>query len=508
MRRINTLNKATDAFGPGKHGWKNGVPGTANRPTEGQAEWFNAVQEELAGVIEAAGLSLDAGDNQQLLSAIKELRGIVRRADFGSDAEFQAARVGRPSIDASNRFQSRTLLLGDEVLGGSALRDGGVVGRDLIGPTDCHGFADRTVIKDVTDEGKYGAFDVTAQVQGDHNHNHLYAYQDRARYAGGAAGVLQNSIGFYSQPIHSGIGRILSRKGIEINSMAVTAGGVIDEQIGLTIGHLDTATNNVALQLLQTAAAGWAVWAPNGGKSYHKGIFGFGMEPTPGVPISFKDPSNALNAAGFLSSDLTRVTLGSQGDVALALVVASQARVVVEVAANNHALRPNGDNTQSLGLASYRWSVLHTGSAPIVASDQRLKDQTQDIDDAVLRAWGRVRWRMYKMRESVAEKGSDARWHFGVIAQQVKQAFEDEGLDPFAYGLLCHDSWQDQYETLPAVFHECIVDADGRPMVLKEAERVLARPAGDAYGIRYAEANALEAAYMRQELAWLRARLG
>jgi len=75
MRRINTLNKDTDAFGAGKHGWKNGVPGTVNRPTEGQAEWFNAVQEELASVVEAAEMVLAPEQNDQVRKAIQALAG-------------------------------------------------------------------------------------------------------------------------------------------------------------------------------------------------------------------------------------------------------------------------------------------------------------------------------------------------------------------------------------------------------------------------------------------------
>lgn len=75
MRRINTLNKDTDAFGAGKHGWKNGVPGTVNRPTEGQAEWFNAVQEEVARAIEAAGIVLDPERYDQLQAAIRYFAG-------------------------------------------------------------------------------------------------------------------------------------------------------------------------------------------------------------------------------------------------------------------------------------------------------------------------------------------------------------------------------------------------------------------------------------------------
>lgn len=73
MRRINTTNKATDLFGDGKHGWKNGVPGTADRPTEGQAEWFNALQEEIANVIEGSGAQLDPGQDDQLLQAVRSV---------------------------------------------------------------------------------------------------------------------------------------------------------------------------------------------------------------------------------------------------------------------------------------------------------------------------------------------------------------------------------------------------------------------------------------------------
>lgn len=73
MRRINTANKAADLFGAGKHGWKNGLAGTTNRPTEGQAEWFNEVQEELARAVEASGQVVTPGNLDQLGRAIRLL---------------------------------------------------------------------------------------------------------------------------------------------------------------------------------------------------------------------------------------------------------------------------------------------------------------------------------------------------------------------------------------------------------------------------------------------------
>ena len=79
--------------------------------------------------------------------------------------------------------------------------------------------------------------------------------------------------------------------------------------------------------------------------------------------------------------------------------------------------------------------------------------------------------RAYKLNSAVAQKGDKARIHFGAIAQDVKAAFESEGLDPFAYGLLCYDEWEDKPEEL---------DDDG-------VISIPAVPAGNLYSLRYEE---------------------
>lgn len=60
MQRIST---ETDGV------FRNGVRGV-QRGTKFNAEWCNAVQEEIAGFIEAAGLQLDVNDNGQLVAAL------------------------------------------------------------------------------------------------------------------------------------------------------------------------------------------------------------------------------------------------------------------------------------------------------------------------------------------------------------------------------------------------------------------------------------------------------
>ena len=48
----------------------NGNPSTGTKGTTVKAEWLNAVQEELAAVVEAAGITLDPEDNGQVLAAL------------------------------------------------------------------------------------------------------------------------------------------------------------------------------------------------------------------------------------------------------------------------------------------------------------------------------------------------------------------------------------------------------------------------------------------------------
>jgi len=151
-------------------------------------------------------------------------------------------------------------------------------------------------------------------------------------------------------------------------------------------------------------------------------------------------------------------------------------------------LRPTADNTKTLGQAATRWSTVYAGTGAINTSDERAKQQVQTIDVRVLRAWAKVGYAQYKFNDAVEAKGDGARWHIGVIAQRVKEAFESEGLDAFSFGLLCYDEWDDQ--------HASALGEDGNPT----AEEILVQPAGNRYGIRYEEALALECAYLRSRL--------
>ncbi|MDO8931222.1 MAG: hypothetical protein Q7U97_02405 [Rhodocyclaceae bacterium] len=91
MHRIDTATKSTDLFGAGKHGFKDGDKANASPATDLTAAFFNDIQENLAGVIEAAGIALVKGDYTQLRAAIQAMIVGAQKAVTISNATFEAS---------------------------------------------------------------------------------------------------------------------------------------------------------------------------------------------------------------------------------------------------------------------------------------------------------------------------------------------------------------------------------------------------------------------------------
>lgn len=102
------------------------------------------------------------------------------------------------------------------------------------------------------------------------------------------------------------------------------------------------------------------------------------------------------------------------------------------------------DNSCSLGGAGNRWTVVYATTGTINTSDINTKTEIEDLSVAEKNVAIAIKGliKKYKYKDAVALKGSaGARIHVGVIAQEVEQAFIDEGLDPHRYGLFCEDTW-------------------------------------------------------------------
>ena len=74
MRRVPLENRAQkDKFGEGKHGYQEGNPASGQLATVPGSGVFDHMQEEIAGVIESAGMGLDPNDYNQMSKAINRL---------------------------------------------------------------------------------------------------------------------------------------------------------------------------------------------------------------------------------------------------------------------------------------------------------------------------------------------------------------------------------------------------------------------------------------------------
>ncbi len=78
MHRIDTANAVTNLFGAGKNGFGSGNPATNTQATFMNDEWCNTIQEELAAIPEAAGISLNKTQRNQVLMAMQAMFGGVR----------------------------------------------------------------------------------------------------------------------------------------------------------------------------------------------------------------------------------------------------------------------------------------------------------------------------------------------------------------------------------------------------------------------------------------------
>ena len=114
----------------------------------------------------------------------------------------------------------------------------------------------------------------------------------------------------------------------------------------------------------------------------------------------------------------------------------------------------------NLGTADNKWDTVYAQTGTISTSDRNAKTDISDIDEKILRAWGKVNYKVFKFKNG-------NRKHIGVIAQDIDEAFKSEGLNARDFGLFCED-----------------VDESGNTIL----------------GVRYSECLALECAYLRSKI--------
>lgn len=72
-----------------------------------------------------------------------------------------------------------------------------------------------------------------------------------------------------------------------------------------------------------------------------------------------------------------------------------------------------------------------------------------------------------------------------LLLKLLKKIFEEEGLNPFNYSLLCYDEWDDIYEEV--LDKEEILGENMEVIEKATTKKVKIKESGNRYGIRYEE---------------------
>jgi hypothetical protein len=104
------------------------------------------------------------------------------------------------------------------------------------------------------------------------------------------------------------------------------------------------------------------------------------------------------------------------------------------------------DNGIDLGSSSYRFNDIFATNGTINTSDRNEKQDIAELSDAEQRVAVAAKGllRKFRWRNAVAEKGDEARTHFGIIAQDLQAAFAAEGLDAGDYAMFISSTWTDE----------------------------------------------------------------
>ena len=119
---------------------------------------------------------------------------------------------------------------------------------------------------------------------------------------------------------------------------------------------------------------------------------------------------------------------------------------------DNGSIRPcnatgaTEDDSTDLGSGGGRFTDIYATNGTIQTSDRNEKQDIEALSDAERRVAVAAKGLLRKFRwiSAVEEKGDEARIHFGIIAQDLQDAFTAEGLDAGRYGMFIHTTWTDE----------------------------------------------------------------
>ena len=164
----------------------------------------------------------------------------------------------------------------------------------------------------------------------------------------------------------------------------------------------------------------------------------------------------------------------------------------------------NQDNLIDLGVATSRFNDIFVTNGATTGSDKNEKQSIESLTTAEMKVAKRLSplIKTFKWNSAVEKKGDSARTHTGIMAQDVQQAFTDEGLDASNYGMFMSNTWWQKEISVDAT-----EDKDAHTYIDTIEEETDGYTEKTRLGIRYSELLSFIQAYNDQRFEELEARV-
>jgi len=213
-------------------------------------------------------------------------------------------------------------------------------------------------------------------------------------------------------------------------------------------GNLLVATTDAAVGVgntntgLSLANSGYAAFSRTG-SSTQATLF-LNKNTNNGQIINFSKDGTTVGSIGTESG---RIYIGT-GDTGLAMSDSADSVFPIDASTGN-----TRDNAIDLGLSSVRFDNIYATNPNINTSDRNEKQDILEITAAEYNVAKACKGllRSFRWKSAVEKKGDDARIHFGIIAQDLQDAFTAEGLDAGRYGMFVSSTWWETQTEVAAV---------------------------------------------------------
>ena len=226
-------------------------------------------------------------------------------------------------------------------------------------------------------------------------------------------------------------GTVLTSAGaLSVNASAPAASANIDASGNLLVGTTSSNPISAADDGIAISGNGYILASRASNNSA-----AFDRRTTDGDIVKFYKDGTTVGSIGSISGDLF-IAEGNSG---------------LRFDGENNQILPcstsaSTDGTCSLGASAARFDDIYATNGTIQTSDRNEKQDIEALTDAEQRVAVAAKGLMRKFRwkSAVAEKGDEARIHFGIIAQDLQDAFAAEGLDAGRYAMFISSTWTDE----------------------------------------------------------------